>query len=182
VVIFNFRPRSEVQDFWNGYVDTKWTNYYTGSHFNLRSSDLSSWAPFLPKWLIFTVAFVVEIIPEGPIPISAYVISVAPSVQLRSCVWSRFVPLESTHTHTRAYRRLLFARRPPPRIFPDLEDVFQGVRHAKFEARPALAKMHASLFDVDRDPPTVVATATSCVCAESSPAADSNHTEKFVES
>jgi hypothetical protein len=30
--------------------------------------------------LVYTVVFVVEIIPEGPIPISAYVISVAPSV------------------------------------------------------------------------------------------------------
>jgi hypothetical protein len=43
--------------------------------------------------------------------------------------------------------------------------------HVNFEASPALAKMRASLFNVDRDPPTFVATATIFVCAESPSAA-----------
>ena len=123
-LIFNFRPRSEVQ----GPRDMTF-----GMGFSTPVDKLQYW--FSLQSLIFWSKYAgpvsdqvvdlhgrvcVEIIPEGLFQYRLTSFRVAPSVQLRS---GRLVPLCPTrvHTHTRAYRRSLFARRPPPKFFQTLK-------------------------------------------------------------
>ena len=70
---------------------------------------------------------------RGPIPISAYILSVARSVQLRSRVWSHFVPLESRRTsfkddYCSQGGRLLDFPEPRRNVFPG-ERIMSSSKH-----------------------------------------------------